>query len=347
MASKDENGPTFFEALGSLFGGGPKILRPALSTYGKLPLYKDFLRHGLAAREAQGFRQWLDRGFSRHWESDEACRNHRIEPHTFSLRFEGLARRVVGGLWGSHDQGELRRFPFTLFVSLPASGAFGDLSALGALEELTGRIAEVRREAATETDAQGFYRRVRETSLTLRLERDTVVRQRLTKELGDVPVRSFAESLYGEAAAERWPALLAYLDRRRAAGRSRDRKGVSPPLACRLPVSPLLSTVRQAQLWAAVLLGTGAKGKDPFNVLLPGTGADPAGGIVVLERDLRPDDVFAFHPSPPAYDFLEDLRTAVPGSAEPAAPSAPGAASLPDGPLASLLEPGALRPAGA
>jgi len=347
MASKDADGPSFFEALGSLFGGGPKVLRPALSTYGKLPLYKDFLRHGLASREAQGFRQWLDRGFSRHWESDEACRGHRIEPHTFSLRFEGLARRVVGGLWGSHDQGELRRFPFTLFVSLPAGGAFGDLSALGALEELTGRIAEVKQEAAAEADAQGFYRRVRDTSLTLRLERDTAVRQRLTKELADVPVSRFAESLYGGAAAERWPALLAYLERRRAAGRSR-RKAASPPLACRLPVSPLLSTVRQAQLWAAVLVGTGAKGKDPFNVLMPGLGADPAGGIVILERDLRPDDVFAFHPSPAAYDFLEDLRSTVPGSAEVAAPpAATAAAALPDRPLASLLEPGALRPVGA
>lgn len=344
MASKDAEGPTFFEALGSLFGGGPKILRPALSTYGKLPLYKDFLRHGLAAREAQAFRQWLDRGFSRHWESDEACRNHRIEPHTFSLRFEGLARRLVGGLWGSHDQGELRRFPFTLFVSLPAGGAFGDLSALGAMEEIASRVAEVRREAAAEADAQGFYRRVRDASLTLRLERDSAVRQRLSKELADVPVRSFAESLYGEAAAVRWPALLAYLDRRRAAVRRGDRKSTSPPLACRLPVSPLLSAARQAQFWAAVLLGTGAKGKDPFNVLVPGSGADPAGGIVLLERDLRPDDVFAFNPSLSSYDFLEDLRTAVPGSTEPAATDA---AALPDRSLASLLESGALSPAGA
>jgi type VI secretion system ImpM family protein len=343
MASNEE-GTSFLETLGSLFGGGPKIVRPALSTYGKLPLYKDFLRHGLAAREAQAFRQWLDRGFSRHWEADEACRGHRIEPHLFSLRFEGLARRLVGGLWGSHDQGELRRFPFTLFVSLPAGGAFGDLSALCALEAVAGRVAEVRREVAAEADAQGFYRRVRDAALTLRLERDTTVRQRLAKEVADVSVRRFAESLYGDAAAERWPALLAYLERRRATGRSRDRKAASPPLACRLPVSPLLPAVRQAQLWAAVLLGSGAKGKEPFNVLLPGAGADPAGGIVILERDLRPDDDFAFHPSPPSYDYLEDLRRAVPGAAEPGPPD-PAAAG--ERPLSSLLEPGALRPAGA
>lgn len=341
MASKpDGEGPSFLSALGNLFGSGPKILHPALSSYGKLPLYKDFLRHGLAAREAQTFRQWLDRGFSRHWETDDTCRGHRIEPHAFSLRFEGLARRVVGGLWGSHDQGELRSFPFTLFVSLPEGGPFGDLAALGALETIADRVTAVRREAAGAADAQGFYRRVRDASLTVHLERDTAVRERLAKETADLTVRRFAESLYKDAAAERWPALLAYLERRRAASPSRDRKAAAPPLACRLPVSPLLPAVRQAQLWGAVLLGTGAKGKEPFNVLLPGAGADPVGGIVILERDLRPDDVFAFHPSPPAYDFLEDLRTTVPGAADPNAPAW-------DRPLSSLLEPGALRPAGA
>jgi type VI secretion system ImpM family protein len=344
MASDEEAaGPTFLETLGNLFGGGPKIVRPALSTYGKLPLYKDFLRHGLASREAQAFRQWLDRGFSRHWESDGVCRDHRIETHAFSLRFEGLARRLVGCLWGSHDQGELRRFPFTLFVSLPAGGAYGDLAALSALERIVEWGSGVRREAAGEADPQGFYRRVREASLTLRLERDAAVRERLAKETADLTVERFASSLYGEAARERWPALLAYLERRRARARGhRADSPAAPPLACRLPVSPLLPALSQAQLWAAALLGTGAKGKAPFNVLLPALGADPAGGIVILERDLRPDDVFSFHPDPPAYDFLEDLRHAVPGSADSTL-----SAEMRERPLSSLLEPGALRPAGA
>jgi type VI secretion system ImpM family protein len=341
MASKEEEqAPTFLAALGSLFGGGPKIVRPALSTYGKLPLYKDFLRHGLASRESQAFRQWLDRGFSRHWDADAACRDHRIETHAFSLRFEGLARRLVGCLWGSHDQGELRRFPFTLFVSIPASGAYGDLAALGALERIVEWGAGVRREAAGEADPQGFYRRVRDASLTLRLERDNAVREKLVKDIADLTVERFAASLYGDAARERWPALLAYLERRRDRSRTKA-SPAAPPLACRLPVSPLLTPLRQAQLWAAALLGTGAKGKAPFNVLVPALGADLAGGIVLFERDLRPDDVFAFHPDPPAYDFLEDLRRTVPGSAEPAV------AEIWERPLASLLEPGALRPAGA
>lgn len=334
MATRPENeGGSFLEAVGSLFGAGPKIAKPSWSAYGKLPLYKDFLRHGLAAPEAQSFRQWLDRGFSRHWDEDEACRAHPIAPHAFSLSFDGLARRVTGCLWGSHDHGELRRFPFTLFVSLPASGGHGDLSVLRALEEVAKSATDLRRSLDASPDVQTFYHRLRESALDLRLERDKTLVARLEKEMQGTSIRLFAESLYGEQAATLWPALLAYLERRRSAARSRDR--ATPPLACRLPVSLLLPVLLQAEFWSAFILGTGARGKEPLNVLLPWRGADPEGGILILERNLRPDDVFVFHPAPPHYDFLEDLRRAVPGAA-----GSPGPMSGEDwnAPLSSLLQ---------
>ncbi len=338
MASKsDEDGPSFLAAVGSLFGTGPRIAKPSWSAYGKLPIYRDFLRHGLAAPEAQAFRQWLDRGFSRHWDEDEVCRSHTIEPHAFSLSFDGLARRLAGCLWNSHDHGELRSFPFTLFVSLPASGGTGDLSVLRALEEVAQSAGALRRSLDAATDVQAFYQRMRESALTLHMERDKTLVPRLEKETQGVTVRAFAESLYGENAAALWPALIAYLDRRRSASRTRDRDAATPPLACRLPVSPLLTAILQAEVWSAFILGSGAKGKEPLNVLLPWKG-DPEGGIVILERNLRPDDVFAFHPSPPHYDFLEDLRRAVPGAAEPLSPESW------DLPLSSLLQSGAARP---
>lgn len=335
MASKpDGESPSFLQALGSLLGGGPKVVRSGFSTYGKLPLYKDFLRHGLAAKEAQAFRHWLDRGFSRHWEANDACRDHPIEPHAFSLRFEGLARRVVGCLWGSHDQGELRRFPFTLFVSVPVGGSIGELAALDTLGKVAEEARTLRGIAREAGDVQGFYHRVRESSLILRIERDATVRERLAQNLREITVRDFATSLYAAEAATAWPALLSWLTERRAAARGRD--PAVPPLACRLPVSRLLPVPRQAALWAALLQGSGAKGKAPLNVLLP-WGNEPAGGIVILERDLRPDDVQALHPDPPGYDLLEDLRKRV-----PTGKTVPAAMELGEEPLSALLLPGAL-----
>ena len=325
--------PSFLQALGSLLGGGPKVVRTGFSAYGKLPIYKDFLRHGLAAKEAQAFRQWLDRGYSRHWEANDACRDHPIEPHAFSLRFEGLARRVVGCLWGSHDQGELRRFPFTLFVSVPVGGSIGDLAVVEALGKVAEEARELRRAARDAGDVQGFYSHVREASLTLQIDRDAAVRERLAEALREVTVRDFAASLYGAEAAAAWPALLGWLAERRAAARKREPGAL--PLACRLPVSRLLPALHQAELWAALLQGTGGSGKAPLNTLIP-WGTDPAGGIVILERDLRPDDVQALHPDPPGYDLLEDLRTRV-----PAGKTAPSPMHLGDEPLSALLLPGA------
>jgi type VI secretion system ImpM family protein len=342
MASRsdrpDDDGPSFLDAVGSLFGTGPKIARSSWSAYGKLPLYKDFLRHGLAAPEAQSYRQWLDRGFSRHWDEDSVCKTHKIAPHAFSLSFDGLARRVTGCLWGSHDHGELRSFPFTLFVSLPAGGGLGDLSILRALEEVAQSAAALRSTLDAAPDVQTFYHRLRASSLTLRLEREKALAGRLDKETAGVRVGAFAESLYGDEAPSLWPALLTYLDRRRSAARSRDR-AATPPLACRLPISPLLPVALQAELWSALVLGAGARGKEPLNVIFPWKGADPAGGLLILERNLRPDDVFIFHPAPPHYDFLEDLRKTVPAAAGPST----------DGwglPLASVLKAGAARQEG-
>ena len=307
---------------GSFFSGlfsGPKLAKPSWSAYGKLPIYRDFLRHGLAAPEAQSFRQWLDRGFSRHWDEDPACRSHAIAPHAFSLSFDGLARRVAGCLWGSHDHGELRSFPFTLFVSLPAGGGLGDLSILRALEEVALSAGALRSVLDASPDVPAFYHRLRESSITLSLEREKALVGRIEKETAEVTVGAFAASLYGDGAETLWPALLGYLDRRRSAARTRDRDTATPPLACRLPVSPLLPALLQAELWSAFILGAGARGKEPLNVLIPWKGADPAGGILILERNLRPDDVFVFHPAPTRYDYLEDLRRAVPGTGGPAA----------------------------
>ena len=102
-----------------------------------------------------------------------------------------------------------------------------------------------------------------------------------------------------------------------------------------------LPTLCQAELWAALLQGAGEKSRAPFNVLLSSEG-DLAGGMVLFERDLRPDDVFAFHPDPPRADLLEDLRRTVPPRPEAETSSSSKTAESWDRPLAALLEPGAL-----
>jgi hypothetical protein len=92
--------------LRSLLGGSASgTTELSLSTYGKLPIYKDFLRTNLAGPEAVAVKGWLDRGFSRFWESRDACRDLKIEPHAFLLLLPDTSHYVLGYLWGSHDSG--------------------------------------------------------------------------------------------------------------------------------------------------------------------------------------------------------------------------------------------------
>jgi type VI secretion system ImpM family protein len=338
-----------------------RLLRPAgnlalvtsFSAYGKLPIYKDFLRHGMAGREAQALRQWLDRGFSHCWEADESCRAHRIAAHGFALGFAGAGGRLAGCLWGSHDQGELRQFPFVLFVVLPRR--VGPLAELRALAQLGPAASSLRRQMSEAGGADDFYRLARATTLELAVEGDGELHQALRRELDELTVGAFAASLFGQpgdlAADRKGADLLAFLGRIRARREAAGAAAAAAPFACRLPVSPLLPVLRQAELWSVALGGDG--GRTPRNVVvplpapegatvLPGEGADGAvADISLFARELQPEDVLALHPAPPHYDLAEDLRREVPGPCQ----RSPAGEALAR-PLSALLEPGALAALG-
>jgi hypothetical protein len=327
-----------------------RLFRPAaerqwvtsFSAYGKLPIYKDFLRHGMTGRGAQALRQWLDRGFSHWWEADPDCRAHRIAGHGFALGFAGAPGRLAGCLWGSHDQGELRQFPFVLFVSLPKG--VGPLGELAVLARLAPAAAALRRQVSDTLGAEEFYRQARAATLELSVENDRALRGALCRALEEITVETFAASLFGrpgdQEEARKGAALLAFLGRILAR-----QGGGAAPLACRLPVSPLLPLLRQAELWS-VALGNARRPPHmvvPLDALAAGggeTGAT-ADGISLFARELRPEDVMVFHPGPPHYDLAEDLRREVPRLSE-----RPVAGEVLARPLSALLDPGALASLG-
>ena len=119
--------------------GPPKLETYALHLYGKLPIYKDFISTGFTEEGSKDFRDWLGNGFSRRWSLLEEYKGTEIPLHTFLLALPGGKRSVAGALWGSHDEGGLRQFPFTLFSVLPqgrpAAEPFVALSFLEVFEE--------------------------------------------------------------------------------------------------------------------------------------------------------------------------------------------------------------------
>src|SRR5262245_1332620 len=144
MSDSSHERPGLFQRL---WRGSDKVktVRYPLNAYGKLPIYKDFISTGLTDVPAREFRSWLDKGFSHRWSVDENYRQTEIPSHSFLFRLPDGKGCVAGSLWGSSDQGGLRKFPFTLFVSFPSGQTASDpVTALEYLSPLERRCRELR-----------------------------------------------------------------------------------------------------------------------------------------------------------------------------------------------------------
>jgi type VI secretion system ImpM family protein len=311
----------FFRAL--LGGSATGDLEVPLSTYGKLPFYKDFLRSNLAGPESVAMKAWLDRGFSRYWEDRETCRDATIEPHAFLLALPETSHCLFGYLWGSHDSGGLRRFPFAVFGALPPTrGAAAALSHLMAISGAARDLRSLQDMIVGLPSVDAFNDRARRLGLRLEIPDEDEALQRLKKELSGVTEAAFAESLYGADAPRLWPALLGFIAR----AADLDNAGA---LAARFPTSDLLPVPAQAAFYTRLIVRADGKKRPTLCALMaPGK---PGAGVVLLDRFLRADDVLLFNPDLADFDFVEDLRKGIPKSV-------PGDGPPPaDRPLTALL----------
>ena len=279
--------------------GRPRELTVPLSAYGKLPIYKDFLRHGLAGAEAQAFKRWVDRGISKLWPAQDAYRDHEIGSFALLLNFPGTGQQILAYLWGSHDHGALRRFPFVLFVSLPAVRSLAPLERLDALAQLVAQGRALRKELADLDGIDGFYPLIRTRAIHLTLHGDRQIREQYL-ESAKPEVGELGRSLFGEEAAVRWPALLSQL--------KHPSRNDRQPFAGRLPTCRLLAPERLSALWCLLL----SKRRGGPLQLLWSAGGD--GGITILHRPIEPEDIFAFHPEMPDYPAIRDLRAGNPAN---------------------------------
>jgi type VI secretion system ImpM family protein len=279
-----------------------------VSCYGKLPVYKDFLRSNLAGREAQAFKQWLDKGVSHYWGERDGYRGVTIYPHGFLLRYPGTARYVIGYLWGSHDEGGLRSFPFSLFIAVPAGReAFPPHSVFEILESVMKAGPQWRQETTRLSSFQDFKRWSWNLTLKtiLRPEQDVV--SEIMGKAEKTSLGQFTDGLWDDDGDLEWPALLAYL------GRHQERIEHhlhACDLAARFPSSDRWPLVLQAQYWTLVIERFDKRRERPVQVLVPAY--DSNAGITVLLRNIRPDDVFALHPEMPMNESIEDFRDTVP-----------------------------------
>ena len=313
--------------------GPPKTETYALHLYGKLPIYKDFISTGFTEDGSKDFRDWLGNGFSRRWSLLEEYKGADIPLHTFLLPLPGGKRAVAGALWGSHDEGGLRQFPFTLFSVVPQGKSAADpFVALSFLEVFEERAAFIRRTYQPGKTLASFYEAFRGARIDLPVKRPGKIAEVVEKEARGVTLGDFAESLLGPGAAAEWPRFLARV--RAACGHPR---GVGAG-AVRLPIGNLLPAEIQVQLWLTWAEGEGVfPGAGPTGTLVCRSGGRSR--AVLFFRELRPEDFLLLHAERTDYEFVEETA--------PGAGAANGEAGEPvaapagwDAPLAAFLRSG-------
>lgn len=301
--------------------GPPRMETFALHLHGKLPIYKDFISTGFTEDGAKDFRDWIGNGFSRRWSLDEAYKGAEIPLHTFLLPMPGGKRSVLGALWGSHDEGGLRQFPFTLFSVVPQGRPVSDpFVALSCLEVFDERAAFIRRNFSQGRSLSSFYETFRGARIEVPVKRPRKIAEAVEKEAKGVTTGEFAESLLGDSAARLWPS---FLERVRSACSHRPGEGAG---AVRIPLGNLLPAELQVQVWLTWLEAEGVlSDRGPSGVLVCRSGGRSR--AVLYFRDLRPEDFLLLHPTAREYEFVEETAPgpdAATAREEPAAVTAPG-----------------------
>lgn len=300
-------------------GGDGRTEGYPLHCFGKLPIYKDFISSGLADPGAQEFQKWLSNGFSRRWAVREEYRGADIPAHSFLLSLPESRRSVAGSLWGSHDEGGLRRFPFAVFVVVPQGRPAADpLCALDYLETLEDRAGFIRRNFQAGRTLASFYEAHRGARTELAVKSAGQVEKLLVAEVSEVTLGEFASSFLGDDAPLTWSGFVDRL----SAALSDAEEG---PGAIRLPLGRALPPEVYLQYWLVWLRGRGLVREGQVTGVLLERSMGRSRGVLFL-RDLLPDDFLLLHPELSDYDRVEEV---VPPPAPPRSKDAPGADDAP------------------
>ncbi|HXM80205.1 MAG TPA: TagF domain-containing protein, partial [Thermoanaerobaculia bacterium] len=298
--------------LRRLWGGGPektKTFRLSVNAYGKLPIYKDFISSGLTEPAAREFRAWLDKGFSHRWATDDGCRESEIPPYNFLVRLPDSRGCAAGSLWGSSDEGGLRKFPFALFLSFPgAHGAADPIAAVEYLGDLERRASELRFLFGPGASLSSFYQAYRGAELDVPVRSREQVAREFRSELAGFSIGDFAESILGSRAPRAWPQLLA------ATAAASERGG-----ALRLPLGGRLPRAREVEFWLLWLERQDAKRRRPVTGVFYPHGHNP-GRAVFFFRDVVPDDFLLFHPTRTDLPQIYEALAHVPATTEAPVP---------------------------
>jgi hypothetical protein len=243
---------------------------------------------------------------------------------------------VAGVLWGSHDEGGLRQFPFAVFCVVPESRTFTHpLVALDYLRIFEQHAGEIRRNYQSAGALQAFYSVYRGLRIDLPARPPDQVEAEARDALKQITIEEFAGSIPGISGPKSWGDLMSRM-RNGLKSTEHDQDG-----AVRFPTGDRLRPSVQMQFWLLWALGfsSSKKAAGPTGVLFESR-AYEAGRGTFLFRPLRPDDLLLLHPTHTDYEFVEEIG-ATSGNVGSESERSPGSSSevgeWGQQPMASLL----------
>jgi hypothetical protein len=257
----------------SFFGVGRE--NPSLQLYGKLPVAKDFLRIGCAEGSGRDLRDWLDRTFGTIRQPSEAL----VLSEALCFLGQGGKEPLQGCLWPSSDEGELRRFPFTLFVARKLKALASDFeSGLREAEGVWRVLAEAREQCLATTDGHHALSEQRGRQI------DVGSTERVESPAADFD--TWVATLWPEDGLE---GLFALVEILRDLGGGGYEGPYRMPLVCDLPLRD------QVMAWKALLQVLGALPPDglptsffPLRALVP---LSTLSSVLLSRRPLSDDQV--------------------------------------------------------
>ena len=284
-----------------------KIERFRLSVYGKLPIYKDYILWECHRPGAEEFKLWLDQAFGLPW--DEFGGKNARPRCKFRVIWApaGSKHVIAASMWPSADEGNLRKFPFTLFGVFGRSETIGNGvgGAVGVFCPVWKSMEELYPAMKAQSDVQTLYTYLQVT--------DPEIKDEPAAEEENLNVREWFEAM-APLGDRGYGARMQYLLRETIEGyNSFDEGGAA--LAVRLPLAARGPSVAlQAETWAQAFQKNVKKCPAFPTVLIELNDDDRPTNVVLIWRELMREDGRLFAEKSEAFEYLEDIAAKAGGT---------------------------------
>lgn len=284
--------------LGSKGESPPTTL--AVSIYGKLPIYKDYIQVGCNEKRTAEFKHWLEEAFGQPYEIFDGRTVPIEKPHKIIFSLSDGKSLVIATIWPSTDEGGLRKFPFSTFAVLPRSMFDGQslIELWPALQSVWSQFTNLYEQAKSQQDITALYEKFKETQVNFELDIEATPPEPLNFQTWINAYEPDIPQLYADSLTKNIRKFIEIY-------RELESEGYAPSV--RMPLAPDTSIPLQTDVWLNSF-ATALKHCRRFPTLIvPYETPCALDFVCMIWREMRNEDGFLFASRPVEYEYIDDL----------------------------------------